>query len=473
MSIEKKDTSVHKAPYHKDYEVGVIGGGPGGYVAAIKAAQSGKKTCIIEKESIGGVCLNRGCIPTKTLLRSVESLRQVIKSSEFGVIDIDSSNAKMDMKIAQARKNKIVGRLVGGVKGLLEANGVTILKGEAAFIDKNTVGLGDRQVTAENIIIASGSVPKKLPIKVSDDAQILTSKEVLQLDEVPKSIAIIGGGVIGVEFAYLLASLGTKVTIVESSDRILPMVDEEITVQVTSALKSMDIDIHTSSKVTEISGKKVMFEKDGQYRRMEAEKILVSVGRAPSTKGLNIERIGIATERGAIITDERLRTNIAGIFAIGDVNGRAMLAHTASMEGIIAVENICGKDIEMDYDKIPNGIYIQPEIAFVGLTEKQAKERYGEVKVGKFPLAANGKARVEGEERGFIKVIIEPRLNEIVGVHIYSIHATDMISEAVVAIKLEGTAEEVAMSVHLHPTVSEIMHEAFHDAVSKAIHFVG
>lgn len=249
------------------------------------------------------------------------------------------------------------------------------------------------------------------------------------------------------------------------------MVDEEITAQVTSHLEDMGIEIFTSAKVTEITANAVKFEKAGTVSEVECDQVLMAVGRAPSLTGIDTESLGIKTERGAIVTDETLKTSVPNIYAIGDVNGKAMLAHTASMEGVIAVEAICGKDVKMDYSKIPSAIYIQPEIACVGLTEKQAIEKYGKVNVGRFPMLANGKAKVAGEERGLVKVIAEPKFGEIVGVHMYCIHATDMIAESVVAMKLEGTAEEIAMAIHPHPTVSEVMHEAMHAVEGRAIHF--
>lgn len=454
-----------------DYEIAVIGGGPGGYVAAIKAAQMGKKTVIIEKENFGGTCLNVGCIPTKALLRSVEALKEVKESAGFGVIDVDTSNAALDLEKVQKRKASVVKQLVGGVQGLLKGNGAAIEQGEGKLIDKNTIEVGGKKITAENIIIATGSQAKSLPIDIDPKATVLTSTEMLDINKAPESMAVIGGGVIGVEFAYFLATIGVKVTIVEFLDRILPMVDEEITNQVTGHLKDMGIEIHTSAKVTAITENAVKFEKDGTESSVECEQVLMAVGRGPCLDGIDTEALGIKTERGAIVTDKTLKTSVPNIYAIGDVNGKAMLAHTASMEGIVAVETICGKKAEMDYDKIPSAIYIQPEIASVGLTEKQAAEKYGKVNVGKFPLMANGKAKVAGEEKGLIKVIAEPKYGEIVGVHMYCIHATDMISEAVVAMKLESTAEEVAMAIHPHPTVSEIMHEAMHAVDGRAIHF--
>lgn len=454
-----------------DYEIAVIGGGPGGYVAAIKAAQMGKKTVIIEKENFGGTCLNVGCIPTKALLRSAEALKEVKESSKFGVISVDTSSAALDLTKVQERKKSVISQLVGGVQGLVKGNGATIEKGQGKLVDSHTIEVNGKKITAENIIIATGSQAKSLPIDISPKAKVLTSKEMLDMDNAPDSMVVIGGGVIGVEFAYFLATIGVQVTIVEFLDRILPMVDEEITTQVTGHLKDMGIEIHTGAKVTAITDKAVKFEKDGKESSVECQQVLMAVGRGPSLEGIDTEALGIKTERGAIVTDKTLKTSVPNIYAIGDVNGKAMLAHTASMEGIVAVETICGKKAEMDYDKIPSAIYIQPEIASVGLTEKQAAEKYGKVNVGKFPLMANGKAKVAGEERGLVKVICEPKYGEIVGVHMYCIHATDMIAEAVTAMKLESTAEEVAMAIHPHPTVSEVMHEAMHAVGGRAIHF--
>lgn len=460
-----------KADSAYDYEIAVIGGGPGGYVAAIKAAQMGKKTVIIEKEHFGGTCLNVGCIPTKALLRSAEALKEVKESDKFGVISVDTSSAALDLAKVQERKKSVISQLVGGVQGLVKGNGATIEKGEGKLIDSHTIEANGKKLTAENIIIATGSQAKSLPIDISPKANVLTSKEMLDIDHAPESMVVIGGGVIGVEFAYFLATIGVQVTIVEFLDRILPMVDEELTTQVTGHLKDMGIEIYTSAKVTAITDKAVTFEKDGKESSVECEQVLMAVGRGPSLEGIDTEALGIKTERGAIVTDKTLKTSVPNIYAIGDVNGKAMLAHTASMEGIVAVETICGKKAEMDYDKIPSAIYIQPEIASVGLTEKQAAEKYGKVNVGKFPLMANGKAKVAGEERGLVKVICEPKYGEIVGVHMYCIHATDMIAEAVTAMKLESTAEEVAMAIHPHPTVSEVMHEAMHAVGGRAIHF--
>lgn len=467
------------------FDIAVIGGGPGGYVAAIKAGQKGKKVCLVEKDNLGGVCLNQGCIPTKTMIKSVEVLNTVKKCSDFGVIKAETAEAVIDMMKLQQRKGKIVKQLTGGVGALLRGNGVKVYQGSASFLDKSTLKVNEEQIAADNIIIATGSVPAKLPISISGGeycpchapcttkdvcTTIITSEEALELTEIPKTMAVIGGGVIGIEFAYIYANLGTKVTVIEMMDRILPMVDEEITSQVTKMLQKHGIEIYTSARVTNIAGTEVYFEHGGSRKKTEGSKVLVSIGRVPNIEGLNLACLDLKQNNKAIEVDKGMRTNIPGIYAIGDVNGISMLAHTASMEGIIAVENILGGSHTIDYDKIPSCIYVHPEIACVGLTEKQAREKYGEIKVGRFPLAANGKAAVEGSAEGLIKVIAEAKYGEIVGVHIYGIHATDMISESVLAMSLEATVEEIPWAVHPHPTVAEIIPEAFLAAMGKAIH---
>lgn len=464
---------TNKAPSsesNKDFDIFVVGGGPGGYVAAIKAGQLGKRVAIVEKAKLGGVCMNTGCIPTKTLLRSSESLKEVKDSHLFGVTGVDITQVNLDMVKVQNRKKSIIKQLVGGVTGLLKKNGVTVFNGDGIIKDKNTVVVDGKEYTTENLIIATGSSIKSLPIPMDPKMEVLTSDEVLELETIPTDITVIGGGVIGIEFAYFFASIGTKVTVIEFLDRILPMVDEEITNQVAHKLEEMGIKIFTGAKVTELTDKTVKFEMNGKGQEVPASKVLMAVGRVPDLGGIDCAALNIKTDRGAIVTDASLRTSVDNIYAVGDVNGKMMLAHTASAEGIVAVESICGMDKKMDYSKIPSAVYILPEVASVGFTEQQAREKYGDIKIGKFPLLANGKAKVAGEESGMIKVIVEPKYGEIVGVHMFCIHATDMIAEAVVAMNLESTAEEVAMSVHPHPTVSEVYQEAFQAAIGKAIH---
>lgn len=454
----------------KSYDVAVIGGGPGGYVAAIKAAQNGKKVCLLEKGSLGGTCLNQGCIPTKALLKSAQVLNTIRNSEEFGIIGLDLSTCSLDMDILQQRKKGIVNRLTGGVGNLLKTNGVEIITGSAAFEGPNSISVGNERIEAKNIIIATGSVPAKLRVPISEGSPVITSEEALSLMEIPQQMVVIGGGVIGVELAFLFNQLGAGVTIIEVLDRILPMVDEEIADKISRDLEKQGITIKTGSKVIEINGRTVFYDIDGRTESAEGDRILVSVGRIPNISGLNIENIGLRKDKKAIDVNGRMQTSIPGIYAIGDVTGRSMLAHTASMEGIVAVKNICGEHAVMNYDRIPQCIYLQPEVASVGATETQARAQNEDIKVGRFPLAANGKAGIEGETKGLIKVIIDAKYNEILGVHIYGIHATDLIGEMVLAMVSEATADDVAMAVHPHPTISEIIPEAFHAALGKAIH---
>ncbi|NLY71590.1 MAG: dihydrolipoyl dehydrogenase [Clostridiales bacterium] len=456
-----------------DFDVIVIGGGPGGYVAAIKAAQLGKKTALIEKDTVGGVCLNRGCIPTKTFLRSAEALKEVKGCSNFGIIDAETSNAKLDMKALQKRKKGIISQLVAGVEGLLRGNGVTKFQGEGVIKDKNTVVVGDKTITGEYLIIATGSDIDSMNVPIDPAMKVFNSDDILELDYIPENMVVLGGGVIAIEFAYFLASVGCKVTVIVRSRILRTATDKEVGAQVADHLRKMGIDVYEAAAVKEVTKDAVVFEKDGKLEEVKTANVLIATGRTPSLKGVPCDELGIKLDsKGAIVTDEHMRTSVDNIYAIGDVNGKAMLAHVASMEGIVAVENICGKNTVMEYDKIPSCIYIQPEIASAGLTEDEAREKYGEIKVGKFPMLANGKSKVAGDERGFIKVIAEAKYNEIVGVHLYCLHATDMIAEAVLGMKLESTLDEAAMAIHPHPTVSEVFHEAFNAALDKAIHFL-
>ena len=454
-----------------DYDIIVIGGGPGGYVAAIQAAQLGKKVMIAEKEHFGGTCLNIGCIPTKALLRSAEALKQVQSGAAFGVVGADVKAAKLDMKAVQQRKSDVVNQLVGGVKGLLKSNGVEMKTGEAVFAKNHEVRIAGESYTAQNVVIATGSENRPLPIEIDPAMDVLSSTEMLALEELPASMAVIGGGVIGMEFAEFLAMAGTKVTVLEYMDRILPMVDEEITEMVTSDLMKDGIEIITGAKVTGITANSVCYEKDGKEQEIPVEKVLMATGRGSRLDGIDTAALGLKVEKGSIITDAHLRTSVPDVYCIGDANGKAMLAHTAMMEGITAAENMAGRDTVMEYHAIPSVIYVHPEIASVGLTEAQAREKYSKVNIGKFPLMANGKAKIEGDTRGMVKVIADADYGEILGVHIYGVHAADMIAESAVAMNLEATVNEVARTVHPHPSISEIMGEAMHAVGGRAIHF--
>lgn len=451
-----------------DFDVFVIGGGPGGYVAAIRAGQLGLRTAVAEKDNVGGVCLNRGCIPTKSFLRSAESFKEVKGSASFGITGIDPKAVALDMKKVQDRKKGIVTGLVKGVEGLLVKNKVTHLKGEAKVIDKNTVEVGGKQYKTANLIIATGS-EVQLPEDTVKTKKYYTSDDLLDWDQLPEEMVIIGAGVIAIEFAYFMASVGVKTTIVVRS-RVLRVFDTEIANMVQKDLERAGIKIYSGVQGIKATDEGVEFEKDGEKVLLSTNHILVAIGRIPTIPE-DVIALGIKTEKGAIVTDERLRTNIEGVYAIGDVNGKDMLAHTASHEGIVAVETIAGLPTTMHYNTIPNVIYIKPEIATVGLTEEEARAKYGDVKVGRFPIMANGKSHVEGDKRGMIKVIAEPEHGKIVGAHLYCLHASDMIAELVTAMCGEMTVEDIAHAIHPHPTVVESVQEAFLSAAfGSAIH---
>ncbi len=455
-----------------DYDIVVIGGGPGGYVAAIRGAQMGKKVCLVEKNCLGGVCLNQGCIPTKTIFKSLNVLSTVRNAAKFGVQGANIENCYLDFKQVQERKRQVVSRLTGGVSYLLQANGVNVINGIASFLDRNTVLVNEQRISGKYIIIATGSVPVELPIPQEGDVPLIFSEDALELTEVPGEVAIIGGGVIGIEFAFILSQLGAKVTVIELMDEILPSIDREIAQRVRVLMSEKNVRVYTGAKLTKLAGNTVYFTKDASKHSLQADSVLMAVGRKPNIDGLNLERVGIKTSKNAICVGSSMQTNIDNIYAIGDVNGKYMLAHAASMEGIVAIENLCGNAVKMDYARVPQCIYIDPEVASVGITEEEAFKNGLEIKVGRFNYAANGKAVIEAMDSGLIKVIIDKKLGEILGVHMIGAHATDMISELVLAMKLESTAEEVTLTIHPHPSIAEIIPEAFHAALHKAIHAI-
>ncbi|MDD2212703.1 MAG: dihydrolipoyl dehydrogenase [Clostridia bacterium] len=456
----------------ENYDLGIIGGGPGGYVAAIRAAQLGRKIVLFEKEKLGGTCLNRGCIPTKTLLQSVKTWRELQKLSRMAITGVDLSEAKIDIAKLQQRKNAAVMRVTKGVAGLLKEHGVQVIQGRAVMEERpDLIWVEDKAYQVRQVIIATGSRPRRLPLPGIDSSAVITSDEALSLEEVPSSLLILGGGVIGVEFALIFRELGAEVTIIEMEERLLPHMDEEIAQEVARILKSNGIVVHTGARAIEIKEDTLFLAKAGETKELNGEKILVSVGRTPCYEGIDVEKLGLKTEKGAIITDEFLRTSVPQIYAIGDVNGKYMLAHKASAEALVAVENILGQKQKMDYRVIPQCVYSFPEIASVGLTEKEAREKCPESKVGKFPLAANGKAQLEGETKGFVKVIIDDSSQTLLGVHLCGVSATELIAEAVTAMKLGATVEELVKCIHPHPTISEAVQEAYYAAEHGAIHF--
>jgi len=459
-------------------KVVVIGGGPAGYVAAIRLAQLGAQVTLVEKGEIGGTCLNVGCIPTKVLLHTAEIYQELINGEDIGLV-LDGT-LKVDWHRLQQRKSEVISHLTEGVSRLLTLNGVEIIKGNASFIDKHSIKVEKEDassvtVTADNFIIATGSEPMLPPIPGVDLEGVLDSTDALNLEKLPKDIVIVGGGVIGTEFATLFNSLGVKVTIVEMLPYILPPIDRFVSEAVKENLIKDGINIYTSAKVTSIDkadGKlqiKVLI--DNEEKLINAEKVLMSVGRRGVTRGLNLEELGLRIDKGAIYVDERMRTNIEGIYAIGDVTGKNMLAHVASEQGIVAAENIMGLDSKMKYNAIPACVFTKPEIASVGMTEEQAKSQGIEYEVGIFPLSNNGKTLITKEiENTMIKIITNKKYDEIIGVHIYGPRASDLITEASLAIRLEATLDELFTTVHPHPTIAEAMKEAALAVKNIAIH---
>lgn len=456
----------------KEYDVLVLGGGPGGYVAAIKGAQMGLKTVLIEKEELGGVCLNWGCIPTKALLKSAKVYEETLHSEKYGIDIKNKAEVTINWGKMQERKNKVVKQLTGGVQTLLVKNGVDVVKGYGEVLDKNTVKVNEQLVKTKNLIIATGAspfIPEFEGLKDAMDAGIaITSKEILELKELPRRLVIMGGGVIAIEFAILYDALGVDVTMVLRSDRILGNIDREIRETMAGIMKNKGIHILYNRKVQKISGNRIILQREDTEEILEGDKILISIGSQPNVN--SVIKLELAMNKKGIVTNEKLETNISNVYAIGDVNGKYNLAHVASAEGIIAVENILGKGSKINYDRVPSCIYGFPEIGIAGLTEEEARERGHDVILSTFPVSANGKALAEGESEGFVKIVADKKYGEVLGVHIIASHATDMIAEAVTTMELEGTVHELAKAIHPHPTLSEIMMEAAHGAIDKPIH---
>jgi dihydrolipoamide dehydrogenase len=452
------------------FDLVVIGGGPGGYVAALRAAQLGAKVAVVEKDRMGGTCLVRGCIPTKALLQSSELYTLAREGAPFGLV---ADGIGFDWAVAQKRKTAVVDQLVKGVEGLLKAGGVTTLKGSARLAGKGVVDVSGDQVQAKDIVIATGSAIARIPLPGAD--LTIDSDQILELKEVPRRLAVIGGGVVGMEFAAMFAALGSKVTVLEMLPQVLAMVDSDLVAVYIKHLAGLGGDIHTNSKVAEVvkqsGGLQVRFSTGGEGGAVDADQVLLAVGRVPYTQGLEAEKAGVKLERGRVVVDEHLHTDADGIWAIGDVIGGIMLAHVASYEGVCAVENIAGHSSRVpDYHAAPNCIYTDPEIAHVGLGEKEAKEKGLDVKVGRFPFAASGRALTLGQSEGFAKVIADAQSGKLLGAHIIGPRATDLIAEATLAIQNGLTLEQVDLTIHAHPTLPESLMEAALAAQGRAIH---
>ncbi len=453
----------------------VIGGGPGGYVAAIRAAQLGGDVILVEKARPGGTCINVGCIPTKALLHASEVFETIRGGAAIG---IDAGSPVVDWGKVQEHKNAIISQLVQGIRGLLGSNGVRLLQGEGSFVDETTLEVrtekGTEKVQGDVFIIASGSEPVSPPIPGIDLEGVIDSTGALELQDIPSSMVIVGGGVIGIEFASLYRSFGCDVTVIEMMADILPGADREAAGMMRRIFERKGIRVHTDSRVSSLAWKdgslSVTANLAGEEKTLEAEKVLVAVGRRPSTTSLNLEAAGVRSEKGRIQVDEHQRTNKRNIFAVGDCCSPIMLAHVAMREGIVAAENIFGQSVNMDHLTTPGCVYTSPEMAWVGMTEEQALNEGKSVRKGVFPLLANAKSLTLGETSGMIKILADEKYGEILGVHIIGPRATDLITEGALALRLEATLEEIADTIHAHPTVGEAMAEAAHVALGMGIH---
>lgn len=467
---------IDKTCIEESSDITIIGGGPGGYVAAIKAAQLGAKVTLIEKDSLGGTCLNWGCIPTKAFVRSAEIFENIKDADKFG---IETAAPLINVKKVVERKNSIVKSLVGGIESLIEKNKIRYIKASGKIINKNLVIAENEEsiikIKSKNIIIATGSTSAELNISGNNAKNVLTSKEILDINSIPKKLTIIGGGVIGMEFAFIFSSFGAEVSVLEYFPDILCSLDEDIINEINLAAKEKGIKISTSSNVEEIYETEdnkavVKYSKDGITKYITSDKVLMSVGRKPYTEGIGLENAGIELNRRGIKVNAKMQTNIENIYAIGDVTNIIQLAHVASHQGIVAIENIMGKDINMDYSAVPSAIFTSPEIAVVGMSEKEAKSKNIEVKIGKFPYAANGKALTLGDSRGFIKVIKEISSDKIIGASIIGAHATDLIAELTLAINNNISPDKIINTIHAHPTTAEIIPEAVMAIEGLSIH---
>jgi dihydrolipoamide dehydrogenase len=469
----------------EDFDLIIVGSGPGGYVAAIRAGQLGLRVAVVEKDpKLGGTCLHRGCIPTKALLHTASLLDEIRGSAEHG---IQVAAPVLDIARAHERKRKVVDKNARGIESLFKKYKVVpMLEGTGRLTGPHQVEVegreGKRTFTARHVMIATGSVPRDVPVARADGERILNSDHVLLLERVPKSIAVLGAGAVGTEFASLYASFGSEVTLIEMLPRILPIEDEEVSAELERALRKRKIKVLTGARVTGVEtaagGVRIALERQGKAgaaatsETVEAELLLSAVGRRPVTEGLGLEALGIEVERGYVKINPMMQTTVPHIYAIGDVVNTPWLAHVASAEGILAVEHMAGLGVRpINYDHIPSCTYCDPEVGSAGLSEAKARERGYEVAVGKFPFTALGKAAIVGHTTGFVKVVRETRYDELLGVHIIGASATDLIAEACVALQMEATDEELLRTIHAHPTLSEAVAEAAHAAHGQAIHF--
>jgi dihydrolipoamide dehydrogenase len=459
----------------QQYDVIIIGSGPGGYVAGIRAGQLGLKTAVVERDSfLGGTCLHRGCIPTKALLENADIWQKIQKAKDFG---ITVGDVTIDWSAVQKRKQGVVDANAKGIEFLFKKNKVERVTGFGKVIDRNTVDVDGKKLSTKNIILAMGSVPKDLPHIKADGKRIINSDHILALTEIPKSMLVIGAGAVGCEFASIFARFGTEATVVEVMPQLLPIEDDDISKEFTRIFKKKGITAFTDAKVLSCevtdSGVKSVIEMKGKQQTIETELVLSATGRRPVTENCGLDSLkGIQLDpRGFVQVDGFMRTGEPNVYAIGDIVPTPALAHCASAEGILAVEHIAGKEVRaINYDHVPNATYTEPEVASVGLTERKAKERGYDVKVGKFPFTANSKGKILGDAAGLVKYVVDAKYDELLGVHIVGPKATELIAEACAALELEATSESIAKTIHAHPTLSEALMEAAEDVAGHAIH---
>ncbi|MBB6127126.1 dihydrolipoyl dehydrogenase [Mucilaginibacter lappiensis] len=461
-----------------DYDLIVIGSGPGGYVAAIRASQLGLKTAVVEKESVGGICLNWGCIPTKALLKSAQVFEYINHAADYGINVNGTGEVNFESVIKRSRG--VADGMSKGVQFLMKKNKIDVVLGFGKLKSKGVVEVkatdgSTKQITAKNIILATGGRSRELPNLKQDGKKVIGYREAMSLPKQPKSIVVVGSGAIGIEFAYFYNSIGTKVTVVEYLDNIVPLEDEEVSKGLNRILKKQGITIMTGANVESVdsSGElcKVNVKTAAGVEVLEAEVVLSAVGISTNIEGIGLEETGVKTDKGKVLVDDFYRTNVEGIFAIGDIVKGQALAHVASAEGIICVEKIAGHNPEpLNYNNIPGCTYCSPEVASVGYTEKAAKEAGYEIKVGKFPFSASGKASAAGAKDGFVKLIFDAKYGEFLGAHMLGYNVTELIAEVVTARKLEATGHEIIKSVHPHPTMSEAVMEAAAEAYGECIH---
>ena len=456
-----------------DYDLAVIGAGPGGYVAAIRAGQLGLKTVVVERDQLGGVCLNWGCIPSKALLRNAEIVELLGRAEEFG---ISFDNLHVDFGKAIDRSRKVVSTLTRRVAGLLKKNKVEHISADARFTDATTLALSNGDsLTASSIIVATGARARSIPGMELDGQRVITSREALERRELPKKALIIGGGATGAEFAYLWNAYGVDVTIVEVLPNLLPLEDEDVSRQLERSFRRQGINYLTSARVTAstVSGDGVHLEvaQGEETTALEADLVLIAAGVQPNTDNLGLEEIGVGLDRGYVTVDSSMATNLSGVYAIGDVTGILLLAHVAQAQGVLAVGRIAGLESpDINYDIMPRATYCRPQVASFGLTEKQAVERGHRVKIGRFPFQASGKAQAMGDTEGMVKVVADEEYGELLGVHMIGPEVTELLGELSLCRLLEGTTHEVGWLVHSHPTLSEALKEAALAADGKAIH---